>query len=70
MDPVVVLFRGDEGREINGFVVSASDCLDVLFPPVFVGDEMKTLLIPEIRDGVRGVFAASERERCRGVLGL
>lgn len=68
----VARFTGDAGRdfEMKGLVISATEYLDLL-PPVLVGDEMETLLKPEIRrEGVSGVFATSERERWRvGVLG-
>jgi hypothetical protein len=62
----VARFTGDAGRdlEMNGLVISATEYLEDLLPPVLVGEEMVTLLKPEIRiEGVSGVFATSERER-------
>ena len=66
MPPEVARFTGDAGRdlEMKGFVISATEYLEDLLPPVLVGEEMVTLLRPEIRrEGVSGVFATSERDR-------
>lgn len=69
---------GDAGRErllggtdeMNGFEVSNVDDLDFVGPRRFGGElARETEFSPEMREGVRGVFA-SERERCLlGVFG-
>ena len=66
MDPDVVRFTGDTGRdlEMKGLVMSATEYLEDLLPPVLVGEDIETLLRPDRRtEGVRGVLATSERER-------
>ena len=66
IDPDVVRFTGDTGRdlEIKGLVMSATEYLEDLLPPVLVGEDIETLLRPDRRtEGVRGVLATSERER-------
>lgn len=54
---------------MNGFVVSAGVAAYLLPVDVFeeplVGDETKTLFIPDMTDGVRGVLLTSERARWR-----
>jgi hypothetical protein len=62
----VARFTGETGRdlEIKGLLISASEYLEAFLPPVLlVGDEMEIFSRPEMRDGVTGVFATSERER-------
>jgi hypothetical protein len=66
MDPEVVRFTGETGRDfvMNGLVMSATEYLEDLLPPVLVGEEIVTLLRADKRwEGVSGVFATSERER-------
>ena len=65
MVPDVVRFTGDTGRdfEMKGLVMSATEYLEDLLPPIFVGEDMEMLLRPDRRDGVSGVFATSDRER-------
>jgi hypothetical protein len=66
MVPDVVRFTGDTGRdlEMKGLVMSATEYLEDLLPPVLVGEDMEKLLRPDRRrEGVRGVLATSERER-------
>jgi hypothetical protein len=65
MVPDVVRFTGDTGRdlEMKGLVMSATEYLEDLLPPVFVGEDMEMLLRADRRDGVSGVFATSDRER-------
>lgn len=66
IDPDVVRFTGDTGRdlEMKGLVMSATEYLEDLLPPVLVGEDIETLLRPNRRtEGVRGVLATSERER-------
>jgi hypothetical protein len=49
---------------MKGLVMSATEYLEDLLPPVLVGEDMETLLRAERRrEGVRGVLATSERER-------
>jgi hypothetical protein len=62
----VARFTGETGRdlEMKGLLISAREYLEALLPPVLVvGDEIEILLRAEMRDGVIGVFATSERER-------
>ena len=62
----VARFTGDAGRdlEMKGLEISATEYLEDLLPPVLVGEEMVTLLRPEMRrEGVSGVFVTSERDR-------
>lgn len=66
IDPDVARFTGDTGRdlEMKGLVMSATEYLEDLLPPVLVGEDIETLLRPDRRtEGVRGVLATSERER-------
>jgi hypothetical protein len=65
MVPDVVRFTGDTGRdfEMKGLVMSTTEYLEDLLPPVFVGEDIEMLLRPDRRDGVSGVFATSDRER-------
>lgn len=47
MDPEVVRFTGETGRDfvvMKGLVMSATEYLEDLFPPVLVGEEIVILL--------------------------
>lgn len=66
MVPEVVRFTGETGRDFvtKGLVMSATEYLEDLLPPVLVGEEIVTLLRADRRwEGVSGVFATSERQR-------
>lgn len=46
MDPEVVRFTGETGRDfvMKGLVMSATEYLEDLLPPVLVGEEIEILL--------------------------